>query len=865
MKNEYIAVGIDLGTTNTVLAIFDKATNEPRVIETRDGQPQMPSVVGVLRARAKKNAPAKPPEIVVGAAAQKNMAVAPPEDTIYSVKRLMGRSFDDPNVADVRARVGYRIVAPKDGTNASVNVVLDDRASPSDERPIERSPVEISEMILRKIKEDAEYSLPGNPKITHAVITVPTYFNSDQKKATRAAGVRAGFQVMRILDEPIAAAYYYKLPIDDMEAKGILVFDFGGGTFDISILSGQAGQFMVMARGGDMWLGGDDLDQALETALVDQTLDPAGEYGVDLRGNRAAMMRLRREVRGAKESLVSQPTVEISLGDEAKDGAGQPIRLDVSRLMLERVIAPLVYSFRVCRSSRRNDKTGQPFHSDAEAGMIDVALPRSQTKEPVHWSRLYLPTEQTCVVCGGSLADAPVREGKTRALVNATLAEKNMKRAFVDYVIMAGNSTREPLVQRAMEEDFGAPKILRVSNPKHCVALGAAKVAASMSHLVCDLGHVNEFGAAKCGECSAALGPASALPKPPPVTSSFHYGVVWPGRPFEAFVAKGSVCPTKDVKERPFPTRVTNQRMMTLSIHARDQVDKPTYDESQYKGLVVLPRGLPGNTQVKLKLWLDGNGTLGLSAQLKDGAPLKPFRLEGGAESKLVESLEALGEKMGSLLVLLRDKLKELRADIDDAYDLAFSDKFEEAAARVAKIDERLDRLKRGEVEGDPAEFARQMAGSFITFVQKVVRGRLGFLFPEETTAMFVQIAGGLVADFNAGRLPSPEVLKMLPRLLALIPPGVRRLVHAEIAIEVMRDERPHDAQNYNDELGVALGRLRRGEPSAEEEVDQVVAKIVDDSAQAAAGTTCPEAHPVLVRFCSDPAHRWDSWGAAAA
>src|SRR5919202_2095209 len=226
-------IGIDLGTTNSVVAVLE--AGEPTVLENAEGNRITPSVVATNP---------KTGERLVGQVA-KRQAVTNPDNTIFSIKRFMGRKYDDPEVQRTIPLVPYRI---SKAPNGDVRVAMGGK---------DYAPPEISAMILQKLKQDAEAKL--GERITQAVITVPAYFNDSQRQATKDAGQIAGLEVLRIINEPTAAALAYDL--DKKTNETILVFDFGGGTFDISVLEVGEGVIEVKATNGDTHLGGDDLDQ----------------------------------------------------------------------------------------------------------------------------------------------------------------------------------------------------------------------------------------------------------------------------------------------------------------------------------------------------------------------------------------------------------------------------------------------------------------------------------------------------------------------------------------------------------------------------------------------------------------------------
>ncbi|HXF50463.1 MAG TPA: molecular chaperone DnaK [Dehalococcoidia bacterium] len=305
------AIGIDLGTTNSCMAVME--AGEPVVIPNREGGRITPSVVAI----------SKSGERLVGMVA-KRQAITNPENTIYSVKRLMGRKYDDPEVQRDIKLLSYKIERAPNGDAA---VRMGDRVY---------SPPEISAMILQKLKADAEAYL-GEP-VTEAVITVPAYFNDAQRQATKDAGRIAGLEVLRIINEPTAAALAYGL-----EKKGeeiIAVYDLGGGTFDISILEIGEGTFHVKATAGDTHLGGDDFDQRIIDWLVEEF---KREQGIDLKQDRMALQRLKEEAERAKIELSTLMQREINLPFITADASGpKHLNFTLTRAKLEQLVGDLV-------------------------------------------------------------------------------------------------------------------------------------------------------------------------------------------------------------------------------------------------------------------------------------------------------------------------------------------------------------------------------------------------------------------------------------------------------------------------------------------------------------------------------------------
>ena len=340
-------LGIDLGTTNSVAAVIE--AGEAEVVESAEGNRITPSVVAVN---------ARSGERYVGQTA-KRQAVTNPDNTIFSVKRLMGRRFTDPEVQDAAKRLPYKIASGDNG-DAHVEMAGQNYAPP-----------QISSMILQKMRQDAEAKL--GERITEAVITVPAYFNDSQRQATVDAGKVAGLDVKRIINEPTAAALAYGIDRQQTDSK-IAVFDLGGGTFDITILDLGAGVFEVLSTNGDTYLGGDDFDEAILNWLVTEF---RAETGIDLSQDRMALQRLRDAAERAKIELSSTLETEINLPFITADASGpQHLVKPLSRSRLEQLVGNLI------------DRTEGPCRqaiSDAgvNAGSInDVILVGGMTRMP---------------------------------------------------------------------------------------------------------------------------------------------------------------------------------------------------------------------------------------------------------------------------------------------------------------------------------------------------------------------------------------------------------------------------------------------------------------------------------------------------
>jgi molecular chaperone DnaK len=339
-------IGIDLGTTNSVVAVMEGG--DPTVIPTAEGPRLLPSVVGF-----NKNS-----ERMVGQTA-KRQAVINPENTVYSIKRFMGRRFDE--VETERKMVSYQVIqGPSNDARVRIPIMK-----------VDYTPQDISAMILGKLKQDAEAYL-GEP-VKQAVITVPAYFNDSQRQATKDAGKIAGLEVLRIINEPTAAALAYGLDKKDNET--ILVFDLGGGTFDVSVLEVGGGVIEVRATNGDTHLGGDDWDERIVNWVADEF---KSETGIDLRKDRQALQRLREASEKAKIELSSVIETEINLPYITADVNGpKHLQMKLTRSRFEQLTEDLVARLR------------QPFNSalkDANLGaseLSEVVLVGGATRMPM--------------------------------------------------------------------------------------------------------------------------------------------------------------------------------------------------------------------------------------------------------------------------------------------------------------------------------------------------------------------------------------------------------------------------------------------------------------------------------------------------
>jgi molecular chaperone DnaK len=339
------AIGIDLGTTLSAVAVMEGG--DPKIIASSEGGNLIPSIVGLNKSG----------ERLVGEIA-KRQAVVNPENTIYSIKRLIGRKFKDEVVQYDIQRLSYKVT---EAPNGDCRVLLGGK---------EYSPQEISAMVLQKLKADAEAYL--NEKVTDAVITVPAYFNDSQRQATKDAGTIAGLNVLRIINEPTASSLAYGL--DKKKDEIIAVYDLGGGTFDISILELGGGTFQVKSTNGDTHLGGDDIDQRVMDWLCDEFKK---ENGIDLKQDKMALQRIKDAAEKAKKELSTVIQTEISLPFITADASGpKHLSINLSRAKLEQLTIDLIEkSLTPCRQAVKDAGI-------AVSQVDDVILVGGQTRMP---------------------------------------------------------------------------------------------------------------------------------------------------------------------------------------------------------------------------------------------------------------------------------------------------------------------------------------------------------------------------------------------------------------------------------------------------------------------------------------------------
>jgi len=779
-------IGIDLGTTNSVVAVCDP---QPHILENREAKAQTRSVVGLKKRKAKAAGDGE--DFLVGEAAIDNWPLAP-KDTIVSVKRLMGRAVSDPEVEKVRDWALYSVVEPCDGTKDGVRVVLGQK---------EYSPIEISAMILRKLKEDAAFRL--NDEVSHAVITVPAYFSQVQRDATRKAAILAGLKVIKIVDEPTAAAISFGMDAGDGTPKMLLVYDLGGGTFDISVLMWAGNVFAPINLQGDMWLGGDNFDQVLIDHVVKYVKQ---EHDIDPTSNMRFMVELKKAAQKTKESLGSNRKVDLVVAGALQDRSGDliDVEMEVTQELYERMIR----------------------------GLVD----------------------------------------KTVNLTKKALADSKTTPDQIDYVLMAGNSTGIPLVQQAMEELFGTKKVMRKVHPKHCVALGAAILAARIGpNVVCsapvpgtrgvECGHVNKEGAEACVKCGAKLeacavaqAAGAALSLQIGGIAPFHYGTQSRGDRFNIYIEKGEPYPTETAKMQSFATQFPNQRMISIPVYGGEDPEHASRNEKQGEAFAVLPPGLPQNTPILIRLSLDSDGIFEVAAHLDDGTNLHPWIVKGGNDAKAIEVIQSVEKALGEATQRLSpDDMGSLEGARNQAFDAMKQGDFDSAIDKA----ERMNRIIE-EAKPETASLLENVVG----YLEFVLHEYAWAIDPNQAYRLNNLLEEGRRALEKGTPKQKEEKTQAIVAQTERLPQIIQVFVGVKMAIRArIQPSDPVLAMNLEDELEQVERAFKSRDRVAESKLAGFLAKLQKEIAQVQpGGMKCHNGHPVPAgqRYC--PVCKEDTW-----
>lgn len=564
-----IAIGIDLGTTNTVAAI---STGTVKAIQNKEHEYSTKSIVGYFKS-----------QYIIGSKAEGFMA-QDPKNAIISVKRLMGRSFTDDEIQKIKDKYLYTIKAPSDGTE-DIKVVLG---------PKEFSPIEISAMILRKIKEDAEARLGDT--VEYATITVPAYFTDKQVTATRLAGTIAGFKVQLIMDEPTAAAYAFGVDnVGSEEAKTIVVYDLGGGTFDVSVLTIAGGNFARLNTEGNMWLGGDDFDHKIMDFVIERVKK---EYNVkDTGSNLRFMAELKKAAEKAKTELGSMNRTDITVNSILKDADGNIIDVDV-------------------------ELTREQFE-----GMISGKVNESidLVKKAMAGASLTIDEIDNIILVGGSSSIPMIQ----KALIANFGENKVLKNV-------------DPMLCVA----YGA-------------AIMANRLGENIKCSNCNtMNEGYQLTCTSCGTELGSKGGAELQSDRPggiTWTTNMNYGIETEGDNFSVIIPKNTPYPMQDYILKTFATSHSNLRRIKIKVYAGEN-SVASKNAHQFTVWLPLPKGTLENTKVDVGFMVDSNGVVSkVYLFLKDGSGTKPKELfvdrslgiDGNSErGKIENQLNELKQKM---------------------------------------------------------------------------------------------------------------------------------------------------------------------------------------------------------------------------
>ncbi len=496
-------IGIDLGTTNSCVAVYEGG--EAKIIPNKEGKNTTPSVVAFTDKG----------EILVGDPA-KRQAITNPDKTIYSVKRIMGLLMNEEKAKEAHDKVTYKIV-DKNGM-AAVDVAGK-----------VYTPQEISAKILSKLKADAESYL--GQAVSDAVITVPAYFNDAQRKATKEAGTIAGLNVLRIINEPTASALAYGL--DSKADEKVLVYDLGGGTFDVTVLEISEGTFEVLSTDGNAFLGGDDFDNKIVDFLASEF---KSDHGIDLKADKMALQRLKDAAENAKKELSSAEETEINLPFITADATGpKHLVLKLTRAKFE--------------------------------GMIEGLI-----KETI-------------------------------SHIKTAMKDAGMKNSEINEVIMVGGSTRLPLAQKMVSDEFGGKTLNKGVNPDEVVAAGAAIQGGVLRGDVKDVLLLD--------------------------VTPLSLGIETLGGVMTKIIEKGTTIPVK--KSQVFSTAEDNQPAVSISVGQGEREfarDNKSLGLFELTGIPSARRGVP---QIEVTFDIDANGILTVSASDKGTGKTQEIKITGSS------------------------------------------------------------------------------------------------------------------------------------------------------------------------------------------------------------------------------------------
>ena len=635
-------VGIDLGTTNTVVAVMDGKT--PRIVANGRNESLTPSIVSINERG----------DILVGEDAY-DRAAADPENTVISVKRLIGRQFDDENVQRMRDAYEYSIERnPRES-----DIVIPLRQKPY-------TPTEITAEILKRVKLEAENRLKG--PVTHAVITVPAYFDAVQKEQTRIAGELAGLRVKKIIVEPTAAAIAHDLQTDSDIPQTFLVYDLGGGTFDVSCLTAGLDMYAEIEKEGDMWLGGDDLDQALIQYCVEEI---RRAHGVDPRLHRAFMFRLRRATEKAKRRLSTEDAVVITTPPLRYESRSIDISIPITVSLFESLI---------------REKLGRTLDL-TEKALKDADL----TPDLIH----------TVLLVGGSTKVPAVRKllGERFGYDKVSTQVDPMICVALGAAKLARDLAGITCPNEDCEEGYGH---LNPLTAKVCEKCGFPLLPV-ISCPYCST--ENAVGNTNCQGCHKLL-PSSVLRE----KTSTAYGIELDGRRYGIIMPKGSEYPSYEPHVRQFLTASAIQRIINIRIYKGEDTENLEGNQFVGAGKILLDESVPSDAPVDVSFSLNWDETLVCEAFLRYGNA-KPVRFaidpRGGVQELVSENDEESDEPAWLSRVEFWDDVTSILLD-RFRHCLSHSD-----LSQMTKLGLKLEEAQRLHVEKDGVEAADEASSWF--------------------------------------------------------------------------------------------------------------------------------------------------------
>ena len=745
-------IGIDLGTTNSVVATV--GAGGCKIIQNKEAEQMTRSVVG-----AYKN------DFLIGTPALNRWPLAP-RDTVISIKRLMGRSASDPEIESVKKSHLYEITEPSDGSREAICVKMAGE---------EYTPVEISAMILKKLKTDAEFAL-GDP-VTHAVITVPAYFSEKQIDATREAGIKAGLTVMKIIDEPTAAAVAYGIDSREQEAKTILVYDLGGGTFDISVLMMSAGAYAILDREGDMWLGGDNFDQIIADYVIDCV---KSEFGVDPTENHRFMATLRMETKKAKEALSSAPMATILIPGLLRDEDNDilDVDLDITRDYFVEKSRPLVA------------KT--------------VALSKKALKN----AHLTMEDIDYVLMAGNSTCMPMVQE----AMEELFGPDKILRNIHPKNCVAMG-AAMAAVVLRGID----CPKCGAVTGDLDaisCEKCGFPFTGAEQKKTCPNCGESNAQNAETCAACGAVFIKKGSVDGG---NAPFSYGIQTAGDTFTVFVKKNDRYPTPENRRefQEFRTIYPNQRTVSIPVYGGDNLEKASANEKQGEAFAILPPVLPEGSIIRVKIWLDENGRFDISAQMGNGQDLNPRVVhDTGTDKRAAQRIRDIGNEIAQNQQRMAPERKK---EIDRQYDELIR-KFEAGEIEDANRDaERLQRSVSDISAGEATDVAQAARG--VLGFAKHIADQYGWLIGQAAytlNSMAAELEGAIAKGDAAAIEAGMHKLERAIDELCKANPTLQ--VFVAMTLSIFGTVSPADPVLANDlieELGVLANAIKNNEPDA--------------------------------------------------